>query len=61
MPEYLLLSCCFILIDARHCEALITAASDKNTIRPARQILYLYFASKFAPGGYFGDLAQAGV
>ena len=59
MPKYLLLSCCFILIDARHCEALITAASDKNTIRPARQILY--FASKFAPGGYFGDLAQAGV
>jgi len=40
---------------------LITTASDKNTIRPARQILYLYSASKVAPGGYFGDLAQAGV
>ena len=43
MPEYLLLSDCFILIDAWDCEALITTASDENTIRPARQILYLYY------------------
>jgi len=62
MSVYLLLSDCFILIDAWHCEALITTASDENTIRPSRQILYLYSASKFAaPGDYFGDLAQAGV
>ena len=55
MPEYLLLSDRFILIDAWHCEALITTASDENTIRPAHQILYLYSASKFAaPGDIFG-------